>query len=59
MYGCGCGYKREPGKKGVRACFWELRIGGCLAQGLSDELGALVVVFINKEAVGWGGVGHP
>ena len=44
-------------KRGVRACFWELRIGGCLAQGLSDELGALVVLFINKEApasVGWG-----
>ena len=33
-----------------RACLWELRMGGCLAQGLSYEVGALVVVFINKGA---------
>ena len=34
---------------GVRASLWELKIGGCLAQGLSYEVGAFVV-FINKGA---------
>ena len=37
-------------KKGVRACMWELRMGVCLAQGISYEVVALVVVFINKGA---------
>ena len=48
----------------------KLKIGGCLAQGLSYEVAALVVVFINKGApaeVGvwssrtplrWGGAVH-
>ena len=40
---------RGTQKKGeVRACLWELRMEGCLEQGLSYEVGALVAVFINK-----------
>ena len=47
----GCGiYTVDMRGKGVRACLWELRMGVCLALGLSYEVAALVVVFINKGA---------